>query len=63
MVVLAVVRNFTWTEAETEEKSGTKVKFQFKGKKIENCWEIWLILFKEGTNGGKIITSPTYLFQ
>lgn len=32
MVVVAMVRNFKWTEAETEEEIGTKVKFQFKGK-------------------------------
>lgn len=30
MVVVAMVRNFKWTE--TEEEIGTKVKFQFKGK-------------------------------
>lgn len=32
MVVVAMVWNFKWTEAEKEEESRTKVKFQFKGK-------------------------------
>lgn len=37
--MVAMVRNFKWTEGEPEKESGTKVKFQFKGK-TENCWEI-----------------------
>lgn len=29
---VVMVRNFKWTEGEPEKESGTKVKFQFKGK-------------------------------